>query len=537
MSDVNNPATLPPLLPNFVAGQWVQGQAGQGAATTLTDPVTGAALVRVSSAGLDLPAAFTFAREQGGAALRALSYGERAALLKKVGEVLSANRDAYYDIATANSGTVKTDSAVDIDGALYTLGQYARWGAALGDARVLLDGDAVALAKDGAFQSQHVLRPVRGVALFINAFNFPAWGLWEKAAPALLSGVPVIIKPATATAWLTQRMVADVVNAGVLPAGALSVICGSSAGLLEQLGPFDVLSFTGSAQTAALIRSHPRVVSQSVRVNIEADSLNAAVLLPGADDESMALFAREVAREMTVKSGQKCTAIRRALVPAQRFEAAAQAISAQLAKTTVGNPRNETVRMGALVNREQFENVLAGLQTLSTQAEVLLDGRPEAGHFPLVDADPATAACLGPTLLGCRTPEATDANTVVHEVEVFGPAATLLAYRDAAHMLALVRKGEGSLVCSLYGHEPAELAATAAELADAHGRVHIISPAVAKLHSGHGNVMPHSLHGGPGRAGGGEELGGLRALNFYHRRTALQAAPEVLAALGASARI
>lgn len=519
-----------PLLPNFMAGQWVNGQ---GTGALLTDPVTGAALVRVSSAGLDLPAAFSFAREQGGAALRALTYGERAALLKHVGEVLAANRVAYDDIATANSGTVKTDSAVDIDGGLYTLGQYARWGAKLGEARVLLEGEAVALAKDGAFQSQHLLRPTRGVALFINAFNFPAWGLWEKAAPALLSGVPVIIKPATATAWLTQRMVADVVNAGVLPAGALSVICGSSAGLLDQLGPFDVLSFTGSAETAAVIRSHPNVVRHSVRVNIEADSLNAAALLPGADDEALQCFAREVAREMTVKSGQKCTAIRRAFVPVERFDAAAQAITAQLAKATVGNPRVETVRMGALVNREQFDNVRAGLETLSAHAEVLLDGRTA----PLVDADPAVAACLGPTLLGCRTPDATDANTVVHRVEVFGPAATLLAYRDDAHLLALVRQGEGSLVCSLYSHDAAALANVAAELADAHGRVHIVTPAVAKLHSGHGNVMPQSLHGGPGRAGGGEELGGLRALGFYHRRSALQAAPDVLAALGATARL
>ncbi|NDY91371.1 3,4-dehydroadipyl-CoA semialdehyde dehydrogenase [Ideonella livida] len=518
------------LLLNHVAGQWV---AGQGAGSTLADPVTGAALVRVSSAGLDLAQAFQFAREQGGSALRALSYGQRAELLKAIGEVLKAQREAYYAIATANSGTTTADSGVDIDGALYTLGQYARWGTALGDARALRDGAAVALAKDGAFQTQHVQVPSRGVALFINAFNFPAWGLWEKAAPALLSGVPVIVKPATATAWLTQRMVADVVNAGILPAGALSVICGSSAGLLDQLQPFDVVSFTGSAETAAVIRSHPRVVSQSVRVNIEADSLNAAVLLPGADAESEALFVKEVAREMTVKSGQKCTAIRRALVPAERFEAVAQALVAQLGKTTVGNPRNESVRMGALVNREQFEGVLAGLEQLGRHAELLLDGRAA----PLVDADPSVAACLGPTLLGNRTPEATDANTAVHHLEVFGPAATLLACRDTAHQLALVRRGEGSLACSLYHHDAAALGAAALELADCHGRVHVISPAVAKLHSGHGNVMPQSLHGGPGRAGGGEELGGLRALGFYHRRAAVQAAPDVLAALGPLAEL
>ena len=234
-------------LDNYMAGRWI---AGQCKGHTLSDPVTGEALVAVSSAGLDLPDAFDFARRQGGGALRALSYGERAALLKRIGEVLTANRESYFEIATANSGTVKADSAVDIDGAIYTVGQYARWGAGLGDARVLLDGEPASLAKEGAFQSQHVLTPTRGLALFINAFNFPAWGLWEKAAPALLSGVPVVIKPATATAWLTQRMVADVVNAGVLPAGALSVVCGSSAGLLDALGPEDVVSFTGSAETA-----------------------------------------------------------------------------------------------------------------------------------------------------------------------------------------------------------------------------------------------------------------------------------------------
>jgi acyl-CoA reductase-like NAD-dependent aldehyde dehydrogenase len=274
--------------------------------------------------------------------------------------------------------------------------------------------------------------PTRGVALFINAFNFPSWGLWEKAAPALLSGVPVIVKPATATAWLTQRMVKDVVDAGVLPAGALSVICGSSAGLLDQLQPFDVLSFTGSAETAAVIRSHPAVTQRSVRVNIEADSVNSALLLPGAapGSEAFDLLVKEVVREMTVKAGQKCTAIRR-----------------------------------------------------------------------------------------------------VHDTEVFGPVATLLPYRDEAHAMQLIRRGQGSLVASLYGSDPGALAGAALGLADSHGRVHVISPDVAALHTGHGNVMPQSLHGGPGRAGGGEELGGARALNFYHRRAAIQASTAVLGAM------
>ncbi|KJK24863.1 aldehyde dehydrogenase [Burkholderiaceae bacterium 16] len=508
------------LLSNYLGGRW---QAGSGNGATLSDPVLGDALVRVDATGLDLAAGFAFAREQGGAALRAMTYRERAAMLAAAQKVLQANRDAYFEIATSNSGTVHNDSAVDIDGGIFTLGTYAKLGESLGDRRYLIDGDAARLGKDPLFQSQHVLVPTRGVALLINAFNFPGWGLWEKAAPALLSGVPVIVKPATATAWLTQRMVKDVVEAGVLPPGALSVVCGSAAGLLDQLQPFDVVSFTGSAETAALIRSHAAVTQRSVRVNIEADSVNSALLLPGeaAGSEALDLLAKEAAREMTVKSGQKCTAIRRIFVPEALYGAAAEAIGARLRKTTVGNPRIESVRMGALVSRTQLASVREGLGYLQAQTEVLHDGATHA----LVDADPAVACCIGPTLLGARD---ADAAGRVHDTEVFGPVATLLPYRDSAHALALVRRGQGSLVASLYGSDPGALAAIAVELADSHGRVHVISPEVAQLHTGHGNVMPQSLHGGPGRAGGGEELGGLRALNFYHRRSAVQAGTHVL---------
>jgi 3,4-dehydroadipyl-CoA semialdehyde dehydrogenase len=514
------------LLPNYVAGRW---QAGSGAGTALIDPVLGTELARVDATGLDLAEAFGFSRETGGAALRALTYKERAALLGAVVKVLQANRDAYYEIATANSGTVKNDSAVDIDGAIFTLGQYAKWGDALGEVRALRDGDAARLGKEPVFQAQHLQVPTRGVALFINAFNFPSWGLWEKAAPALLSGVPVIVKPATSTAWLTQRMVRDVVEAGVLPAGALSVICGSSNGLMDQLQGFDVVSFTGSADTGAVIRSHAAVAQRSVRVNIEADSLNSALLLPDAAPGSDAfnLLVREVVREMTVKSGQKCTAIRRILVPAAVYDAAAEAIGAKLAGVTVGNPRNESVRMGSLVSRAQLNAVRQGLEELKAQASVLHDGSQAA----LVDADPAIAACIGPVLLGARD---ADAAQRVHDVEVFGPVATLLPYRDVEHAIALAHRGQGSLVTSLYGADEAALGQAAVQLAASHGRVHVITPDVAQAHTGHGNVMPQSLHGGPGRAGGGAELGGLRALDFYHRKSAVQASPAVLAQLGLS---
>jgi 3,4-dehydroadipyl-CoA semialdehyde dehydrogenase len=512
------------LLPNYAAGRW---QSGTGPGSILSDPVLGTALVRVDSTGLDLAEAFAFARDRAAPALRALTYRERAALLTAIVKVLQTHRDTYYEIATANAGTVKNDSAVDIDGGIFTLGQYARWGDALGDARALRDGDATKLGKEPVFLSQHLSVPTQGVALFINAFNFPSWGLWEKAAPALLSGVPVIVKPATATAWLTQRMVKDVIDAGVLPAGALTVIAGSSAGLMDQLQPFDVVSFTGSAETAGVIRSHPAVAQRSVRANIEADSLNSALLLPGEapGSEAFNLLVREVVREMTVKSGQKCTAIRRILVPAEVYDAAAEAIAAKLTGVTVGNPRHEGVRMGSLVSRAQLAAVRERLAALQAQTTVLHDGRDQ----PLVDADPAVAACIGPVLLGARD---ADAAQQVHDTEVFGPVATLLPYRDAAHAIALAHRGQGSLVTSLYGSDEAALAQTALAVAASHGRVHVITPDVAQAHSGHGNVMPMSQHGGPGRAGGGSELGGLRALGFYHQRTAVQASPGVLAALG-----
>jgi 3,4-dehydroadipyl-CoA semialdehyde dehydrogenase len=490
----------------------------------LRDPVTGEALAATGGRAEGLEQGFAFARDSGRAALQTMSYGQRAAMLGEVLKVLQANRDEYYAIAQANSGTTQADSAVDIEGAAFTLNYYAKLGASLGEARLLLDGSAAALARDGSFQSQHILAPVRGLALFINAFNFPAWGLWEKAAPALLSGVPVVIKPATVTAWLTQRMVADVIEAGVLPPGALSIVCGSSSGLLDALEPFDVLSFTGSADTAAKIRSYAGVVRHSIRLNIEADSLNSSILAESAQPGSPAfeLYVKELVREMTTKSGQRCTAIRRALVPARLFDAVAEAVGARLAQVRVGNPRHPEVRMGSLVSREQFDSVQDGIATLAGEARVLHDGRKQA----LVDADPAVAACVAPTLLGLADG---DAARLVHEHEVFGPVSTLLGYRDAAHALALSHRGLGSLVTSVFGDDESWLAAAAPLLAASHGRVHLVTPDVGKSQTGHGNVMPASIHGGPGRAGGGEELGGLRGLAFYHRRSAVQGSPSALA--------
>lgn len=516
------------LLPNLLGGRW---QTGAGKGIPLFDPVLGDELVRVDAGGLDLQAGFAFARQKGGAALRAMCYAERAGLLRSVADVLKANRDDYFAISTANSGTVANDTSVDVDGAIYTIGVYAKLGSNLDAGPLMADGGAESLSRDGIFQARHVFAPTPGLALLINAFNFPSWGLWEKAAPALLSGVPVVVKPATATAWLTQRMLADVAAAGVLPPGALSIVCGSSAGLMDALESFDVVSFTGSAETAAVIRSHPAVTRRSVRVNIEADSLNSALLLPNQGADALSLLSKEVAREMTVKSGQKCTAIRRVLVPAALYGEAAATICARLGKATVGNPRNADVRMGALVSAAQKASVMEGLALLRSQTEVLFDGATR----PLVDADPERSCCVAPTLLGTRDASGSDAAHLVHDTEVFGPVATLVPYADTEHALALARRGEGSLVASVYGTDNAAMAATAAALASHHGRVHVVSPEVAATQTGHGNVMPQSLHGGPGRAGGGEELGGLRALRFYHRHTAIQAPAGVLGALPLSA--
>jgi len=506
-------------LQSFVDGKWV---AGSGTGRTLFDPVLGTELERASSVGIDLGAALKYARDVGGPALRALSYGERAGLLTKIADVLMSKRETYFEIALANSGSPRSDAAIDIDGAIFTLKYYGRAAAALGNARYLVDGEMVKLGRDDLFQSLHIGVPLRGAAILVNAFNFPSWGLWEKAAPALISGMPILAKPATATCLLTQRMVCDVVRSGILPQGALSLLCGEARDLLDHVGPWDVVAFTGSADTAAQIRRHPSVVRHSTRLNIEADSLNCALLGPDATPGSaeFELLIREVAREMTQKVGQKCTAIRRVLLPRASLNAAAEAISAQLARTVVGNPRTESVRMGPVVSKDQQRSVNEGLNLLKQQTRVIFDGGPD---FQPVDADPATSAFVPPTLLACDDAFAARA---VHELEVFGPVATLVPYTDADQALEIARLSQGSLVTSIFSADADFSQRAAIELAASHGRVHCVSSAVGDAQTGHGNAMPMSLHGGPGRAGGGAELGGLRALRFYHQISAVQGARE-----------
>ena len=506
-------------LDNYLAGRW---QRGSGEGQQLTNPLDGRDLARVSTADLDLEDALQFARRQASPVLRSKTYAERAAMLSAIAGVLGDNRDAYYDISLQNSGSGKDDAAVDIEGAIFTLKTYASLGKKLGEATHLADGDSHSLSKTGDFAAAHFLLPVRGVAVLINAFNFPAWGLWEKAAGAILAGVPVLAKPATASCWLTQRMVADVIEAGILPEGALCVMCGSAGDLLDHLDASDVLSFTGSAETAERIRTHPNVVAHSVRVNVEADSINSAIIGTDvtADSEVFSLAVREIVREMTVKAGQKCTAIRRILVPESLADSLGEAVTSKLAKCTVGNPAEEGVRVGPLVNAAQVQAAREGVEKLCAESTVLFQGEADGG------------ALFAPTLL--RNDNGVEASCA-NDIEVFGPVATLMPYKDSDDAIAIARRGGGSLVASVYSDDAGFIDTVVPGIADMHGRVMVVDSTVGKQHTGHGNVMPSCQHGGPGRAGGGEELGGLRALNFYHRRVVIQGSPRLLATLSEGA--
>src|SRR5215510_9750706 len=410
-------------LESFLSGRWSRGE---GVETTLTDPVTGEALATASARGLDLAGALAFARREGQGLLRHMGYAARAKLIGAVADVLVANRAKYEAIAIANSGNTKADAAIDIDGGIGTLKYYARLAAGLGEARALLDERPVRLAKAENYQAIHLMVPRCGVAVHINAFNFPSWGLWEKAAVALIAGMPVLAKPASATALLAHEMVRDVIAANVLPTGALNLLVGSAGNLLDAVTSDDVIAFTGSADTATRVRGHRNVVARNVPVNIEADSINTALLAPDAAGGGAAFdaFIREVVREMTVKAGQKCTAIRRIFVPQDKAADIAEALFAKLKNTKVGDPRNEDTRMGPLVTRAQQQAAFEGIRKLGTEAEFVIgDDQPPA--LEGIDAD--KAAFVAPTLLWVKDSKDADA---VHEVEVFGPAATIVPYKD-----------------------------------------------------------------------------------------------------------
>ena len=493
-------------LRSYIGGRWI---AGTGAQQTLLNPTTEEPLAQASSEGVDLKAALDYARTKGGPALRALSFAERGAALKAIADAMQGQRDALLDLGIANGGNTRSDAKFDVDGAIATLLSYHEISSSLGSSKFLADGEGVQLGRSARFHGQHISVPRHGVAVHINAFNFPAWGFAEKAAVALLAGMPVLSKPATSSAMVAHRIMQLIVDKKLLPEGALSFLVGAARDLVDHLGPQDVVAFTGSGDTGAQIRSASSVIRHSVRVNVEADSLNAAVLGPDVEPRSdmYEMFLKDVVRDMTQKAGQKCTAIRRVLVPQEWYTSVKQDLAELLGQIRVGDPRFEDTRMGPLASSAQLADVREGVARLG--------GRHAYGSLtPPV----SKGFFLSPILVE-------EPGESVHEREVFGPVAALLRYKD--NPAEIVARGNGGLVSSLYSDDQEFIERMVAELAPYHGRLFLGHPKI-ELSPGPGTVLPQLVHGGPGRAGGGEELGGLRGLSFYMQRTALEGSRPVI---------
>jgi oxepin-CoA hydrolase/3-oxo-5,6-dehydrosuberyl-CoA semialdehyde dehydrogenase len=511
-------------LQSFVSGKW---QAGTRNFVTLRDATTNEVVATASAEGVDYRAMLWNARCVGGPNLRELTFHERAGLLKAVAKMLMEHKDEFYRLSYA-TGATKNDSWVDIDGGISTLFVYASKGTReLPNSRVYVDGAVEAISKTGSFVGQHICLPLEGAAVHINAFNFPVWGMLEKLAPTLLAGVPAIVKPATATSYLTEQVFRRIVESGILPDGALQLICGGVGDLFDHLNCQDVVSFTGSATTAQRLRQHPAVVANAVRFTSETDSLNSSILGPdaAAGTPELDLFVREVVREMTSKAGQKCTAIRKAIVPAERASDVIEALRVALGRIAVGDPRLEQVRMGPVASAGQRREVLEQLAKLQREAE-LVHGDPK--KLDLVGADAELGAFVPPTLLYCRDTGSADA---IHSVEAFGPVCTVVPYQDLDGAIELARRGGGSLAGSVFTADDKVAARLVLGLAPFHGRLVVVNRHCAKESTGHGSPLPHLVHGGPGRAGGGEEMGGIRGVMHYMQRTAVQGTPDVIAAV------
>lgn len=517
--------TSTPLLESYAAGRWVRPD-DEG--TPVHDAATGEEVARVSDGAPDLAAMVAHAKQVGGPALRALTFHERAGLLKAVAKDLTAHKDAFYELSF-RTGATRRDSGVDIDGGIGTVFSIASKGTReLPNSTVHLDGPPEPLGRGGTFLAQHVWTSRPGVAVQVNAFNFPVWGFLEKLAPALLAGAPTIVKPAPQTAYVTEAVCRRIVESGLLPEGALQLLCGSPRGLLDELTVQDQVGFTGSAHTAGLLRNHPQVLHGGVELTVEADSLNCSILGPDVTeaDPELDLFVRGLVTEMTVKAGQKCTAIRRAIVPSAMLDVVADAVAARLAEVTVGDPRHDDVRMGALVSLDQRESVRKAVQQLRASADVVF-GDPD--RVDLVAGDAERGAFMSPVLLRAQR-----GAVEPHDVEPFGPVSTLLGYDDVAEAVELAARGRGSLVGSLVTHDPEVARDVVLGLAPWHGRILVLDrddADEARAAGGHGSPLPVLVHGGPGRAGGGEELGGVRGVLHHMQRTAVQASPDVLTAV------
>ena len=511
------------VLQSFVAGRWVGHQAAQA----LHSAINGQEVAFAHAESLDFAEALQYGRTTGLQGMLAMDFQQRAAALRALAKYLGERKEELYAIS-AHTGATRIDSWVDIEGGTGTLFAYAGMAASeLPSGNLIHEGPVASLGKKNTFAGTHILVPRGGVAVHINAFNFPVWGLLEKFAPTFLAGMPCIGKPATATSYLTEALVRMIDQSGILPKGALQLVIGSTGDLLDRLDVADVVTFTGSADTAAKLRVNANLVRNSIPFNAEADSLNCAILADDVtpDDEEFDLFVKEVVREMTVKAGQKCTAIRRAIVPRKHLDAVAEKIKARLAKVVVGDPSVEGVKMGALASKSQQTDVAERVALLRQSAELVCGGEI---NFSLVGEGVANGAFFQPTLLLCQKPMSTDS---VHDIEAFGPVSTLMPYDTMEEAMALAKRGKGSLVGSLITKSPAVAAQVVPRLAASHGRLHVLDRESAGESTGHGSPLPSLKHGGPGRAGGGEELGGIRAVTHMMQRAAVQGSPSMLTAI------
>ena len=509
---------------SFLGGQWIDPDKGAG---PIESALTGNVIAVAGHDEIDAEAMLGYARAVGGPNLRKLGFHDRARMLKALALHLKEHRQILCDLSF-ETGATRGDQAIDIDGGIGTLLVYASKGRReMPDGHVYLDGPVEQLSRKGSFLGQHIATPLTGAALHINAFNFPVWGMLEKLAPTWLAGMPAIVKPATATCHVTEACVRLMLQSGLVPEGALQLVAGDLGNTLDHLDGQDVVSFTGSRETALMLRSRPALLRNATRFMAEQDSLNGAMLAPDATPGSVEfdLFVAEVHREMTVKAGQKCTAMRRLLVPHAHVDAVIHTLREKLGATRIGNPRSESVEMGALVSNRHKTDVLAKAECLGQEAERVF-GDPQS--FDVIDGDKTNGAFLPPLLFHCADP---DRATHVHETEAFGPVATIMGYGDLDHGIRLLNRGGGSLVASVFTNDPETARQITLETAATHGRLYFNNRTSGQEATGHGAPLPHMVHGGPGRAGGGEELGGIRAVLHYMQRTAIQGSPDFLTAV------
>ncbi len=510
-------------LGNYIEGNWIFGE---GDGQPIMDAVSGEAFVSATSKGIDFDAMLNYGRTVGNPALRKMTFYERGKMLKKLALYLTRKKEAFYELSY-RTGATKTDSWIDIEGGFGNLFANASLRRNLPNLPYLVDGEAIDLSRGEGFMGHHIMVPKEGLAIHINAFNFPVWGMLEKCAVNWMAGIPAVVKPATATSFLTEAVVREIIASKILPEGALQLICGSARTLLDVAGSQDVVTFTGSATTGRMLKSNPQIINEAVPFNMEADSLNCAVLGPDAvpGTDAFNLFIKEVRNEMTVKCGQKCTAIRRIIVPENLVEDTQVALAKALDKVSIGDPRLKEVRMGALVNKDQVEEVKQQIATISVTASKVYGS---LNGIEVIGANSDTGAFLSPVLLREDHPHT---NLAVHEVEAFGPVSTIMPYKKIDDAIALAKLGKGSLCCSIATEDNVVAKEFVIGAATHHGRILVINKESSKRSTGHGSPLPTLVHGGPGRAGGGEEMGGIRGLKHYMQRCAIQGSPTTITAI------